>query len=85
MQHTDFCFERNEYTFIQQGCIKISKSDGNDIYNVANEKISHLSIHERIKKYIAVSTKILSELLNIKCVLSSKPAYYNDLRRIVWH
>jgi len=39
MQHTDFCFERNEYTFIQQGCFKISKSDGNDIYNVANEKI----------------------------------------------
>ncbi|XDV46539.1 hypothetical protein PO909_014421, partial [Leuciscus waleckii] len=49
-------FFKEMNTFIQQGCIKLIKSDSKDIYNVTKDSISNkccsfeLSIHQRIMK-----------------------------------
>ncbi len=78
-------------TFIQQGCIKLMKSEIKGIYNVNKYlyfKVMpfELSVHQRIlKKMYHVYTKILSvtTVFNIhnyrKCFLRSKSEYYNNL------
>ncbi len=70
-------------TFIQQGCIKLIKSESKDFYNVTKDYISNkccsfeLSISQRIleenvSKYEVTVFNIDD---NQKCFLSSKSAY----------
>ncbi len=79
-------------TFIQQGCIKLIKSDSKDLqyifFLINAVLLNFLFIKESWKiKYITFSTKIWSSTTvfnidnNQKWFLSSKSVYYNDFWR----
>ncbi len=91
--HNNLFILRDINTFIHQGCIKLIKSDSEDILqkiSTLNKFCSfELSIHQRIlkNKMFTVSTQILCSTTvfnmdnNQKCFLSSKSAYYYDFWR----
>ncbi len=73
-------------TFIQQGCIRLIKSDSKDVYKVSKGSLI-LSIHQKIMKNIQWScTEIWSSTTvfcnNKKCFLKSALLWF---LKIMWH